>query len=97
MTAPLTFAELEAMTRTHVCAVPGCDGSLVLVWKRGEGVGEGSYELRCGLNKAHRGMARWRTQPKEIERRIMLESTQLMKMSEGNMLARIEMAKFPSK
>ena len=59
MTTHLTFAELDAMTHTHVCTVLGCNGFLVLVWQGRKGV-EGEYQLRCGLNKAHKGHKRFR-------------------------------------
>ena len=56
----MTFEEhrrvqlLEEVTKRYVCAVKDCEGLLVVPWSPEEN----RYVLRCGKNKAHRGIRR---------------------------------------
>ena len=59
--ADLTFSDMQAIERTHVCAV--CDGPLVVVWNGSPALGYlPGYEVRCGQNKEHTGIRRFRSE-----------------------------------
>lgn len=79
------------------CGVPGCDGNLTLAW--GGGVGYNCYILRCNKNLEHNLISKYNRKEEEylqmVKEQVGKDSTSLMKMDEAQMLARVEMAKFP--
>jgi len=75
----------------HICAV--CGGKLTICW--GGAYRISSFILRCGNNITHKGITR---HDKEYERKIMqnqMDSKALTKLTDGQMMARVTMAKFP--
>lgn len=79
------------------CGVPGCDGTLTLAW--GGSVGYDCYILRCNKNLEHNLISKYDRKEAEyrqmVEKEVGRDSTSLMKMDEAQMLARVELAKFP--
>lgn len=59
---PLSYEEMRALEKTHICAV--CDGELVTVW---DAEGE-CHRLCCGADRTHNGVKRRPTASKLLAR-----------------------------
>jgi len=95
----MSHDELKKIAKNprYHCGEPGCDGTLTLAW--GGGVGYDCYILRCNKNLEHNLISKYDRKEAEyrqmVEKEVGKDSGALMKMDEAQMLARVELAKFP--
>jgi hypothetical protein len=93
----LTYDEMTAMTKSHVCGQ--CDGILSVAWS----AEKNGYILRCKdithdkiVSKYHQRKTDRQIQDERIWKEInKVDTVSLTKMDQNTMLARVSMAKFP--
>lgn len=91
--ADMPLEEMNAKLKQGYLCVE-CQSLLTLAW--GGSFGINGYILRCGSNINHSGITRHDKKEEERRKEILsMESTVLQAMDTPQMLARVELAKFP--
>lgn len=86
--AELSYDELKQLAKSHECGV--CHSGVTVAW-----VG-GKYVLRCAKDINHNTICNKKRYSESLEKEIYKSmTTQLAKMDEAKMIARVNQAKFP--
>uniref|UniRef100_A0A6M3IXX1 Uncharacterized protein n=1 Tax=viral metagenome TaxID=1070528 RepID=A0A6M3IXX1_9ZZZZ len=95
---PLTEADItheqmkDAVNKGYLCGK--CGGTISIAW--GGSIGINGYILRCGNDITHTGITRHdKKHEQKMKESFSMDSTALQKMTETQMVERVNMARFP--